>query len=86
MNWFWKAKAGRWSVLGIRWLESAMQTFVNGRMVFDTINIGESGVGGVGLGLKRGTGTMIVEYDWARLRSDFSGSPPLVQIETGEQR
>ncbi len=85
LNWYWKAKAGRWSVIGVRWAGPLMQVSVDGRTIIDTINLDETGTGRVGLGAKRGSGTCVIEYDWVRLRTAFGNSPPLVTLEPGER-
>jgi hypothetical protein len=84
-NWYWKPKAGRWSVIGAQWAGPLMQLWVDGRTIIDTINLDESGAGRVGLGAKRGAGTCVIEYDWVRLRTAFINSPPVVTIEPSER-
>ena len=83
-SWFWKAKAGRWSVIGAQWNGSLVKASVDGRTVIDIISPGESGLGRIGLGAKRGTGVLTIEYDWVRLRTNFSNLPPSVAVEPEE--
>jgi hypothetical protein len=85
LNWYWKPKAGRWSVIGAQWAGPLMRASVDGRTIIDTINLDETGAGRVGLGAKRGSGTCVIEYDWVRLRTAFGNAPPEVTVEPGER-
>lgn len=84
-NWFWKSKAGRWSVLQADWSAPLIQVQVDGVENFRFADLESGPEGQIGLGTRRGTGRPVIEIDWFRVRHRYA-YPPKVIVDPNESR
>jgi len=74
-NWYWKPKIGRWTVLTAQWSGPSIVLRIDGRVAVDTVSLGETGQGSVGLGTARGSGQPKIEIEWFRIRTNYQNPP-----------